>query len=126
MTYLIRAVHRARDEWSNPLDNSKANRGSKLELRVRQALKLYPTEAIYQFLDDPFAIVRDRVVEELQDRGAQLMPEQSAMSATPARKADLSLDEDDLYSLGSDLWLAAGFSGIRVMGYSSTLSAFGR
>jgi HEAT repeat protein len=88
------------------LDNLEANRGSKLESLLSQALKAYPTEAIYPFLEDPFAIVRIKAVEELLTREEQLTPEhQAAMSSNPARETDLTLDEDDLYSLGSELWL---------------------
>lgn len=100
------ALHCTCDTWNKPLDNLEPSRGTRLESLVSQALKTYPTEVIYSFLEDPFAIVRGKAVEELESRGEQLTAEHLlAMGFSPPRETDLELDEDDLYSLGSELWL---------------------
>jgi HEAT repeat protein len=74
---------------------------SKLETLIGQALKLWPTKTLYPLLEDPFA-----VVDELQIRGEQVNPPHDSITDfNPPREMDPTLDEDDLYAIGSDLWL---------------------
>jgi hypothetical protein len=91
-------------------------RDSKLEALIGQALKLWPTKTLYPLLEDPFAIVRQKVVDELQIRGEQVTsPHDSIADFNPPREMDLTLDDDDLY-----------VSSIKVLGYDRALPAFGR
>src|SRR5271170_6286203 len=81
---------------------------TKLDVLISQALKLWPTKALSQLLEDPFAIVRQPVVEELQARGEQVTSpsrDDSITDLNPPRELDLTLDQDDLDAIGSDLWL---------------------
>ena len=83
------------------METSDKYSGSKLELLISQALKLYVTDALFPLLEDPFAIVREKVAEELKIRGEELpVTRQSSVDFNPPRETDLTLDEDDLYSAG--------------------------
>jgi HEAT repeats len=79
------------------LETSYKYSGSKLELLIGQALKLYVTDALFPLLEDPFAIVREKVAEELKIRGEDVPPVRHALvDFNPPRETDLTLDEDDL------------------------------